>query len=137
MKKLTAAISTACIGVAGLGTAVAGIPDFECNSSGTACAGPDLYEVSLNCVNLEAPVGGGLEIGWDGTGTFDVFVFDDGGIVCDMDGYMDSSKTEGKCTEAPNGPNKNVGKNKHGTGYPQVDFEVKLGEEGALECAPV
>ena len=141
MNKLTAAISTICLGAAGFsGAAVAGVPtpDFGCNESGSMCAGPDLYEVSLNCDNLEDPVTGGLSIGWDGDGTFDLFVADVGGIICEIHGYMDSSKTEVKCTEADKGPNKSTGRGKanHTTGAKQADAEIKLEEAGAAECVP-
>jgi hypothetical protein len=119
------------------------IDEFDCATSGDTnltdyfCNGTDLYEVNLHCWNLTAPIDGTLEIFGD-TYYFDVQQDMDvtADYVCDHDGYyIDSVKTEIKCTDADKGSNK-PGKN-HSAGYDQAGFEIKnLGYDESCDVAP-
>lgn len=150
MLKLKGAIFTAMLGALAFapGLQAGGFsPDaiYECDASGdthvkdTFCDGGRLYEVKVNCLNLEGGIDGGLAIDRNPSGgpytpvgqwaflvrqnTDDVAEY-----VCDADGYYgDLLKTEMKCTDAPTGSNKckpGVG-NQVGCDFYQADFEIK------------
>ena len=140
MKKFFLAFSIVCLSAIGLSSPVlAGftITDtFDCATSGDTnltdyfCDGTDLHEVNVHCWNLDADIGGSLEVGAN-DGEFRFVVKQDTDdtdtYVCDLEGYyVDSDKTEVKCTDAPKGPNKSTpGNNPHGGGYDQAGFEIK------------
>ena len=135
MKKLIALLCVACVGSLGLGSpALAGVApplaSFPCESSGDTnlsdyfCSGTDLYEVSVHCWNLTDPIDGQLDIIDDNQFDFLVWQGDFSDIVCDLEGYyIDSKKTEAKCTDADKGSNK-PGKNKP-SGFDEAGFEIK------------
>jgi hypothetical protein len=117
---------------------IAGL-EFLCNESGdthisdTFCDDGILYEVEVNCLNLEDGIGGGLQVYppglGEGSGFWDFYVVqgtaDVLDYVCEASGvYGDSLKTELKCTDADKGPNK-PDHPKWGDGFDQADFEIK------------
>ena len=135
MKKLITLLCVACIGSLGFGSpVVAGLgpplASFPCESSGDTnlsdyfCSGTDLYEVSVHCWNLTDPIDGQLVILNNSEFYFTVQQDDESDYVCDLDGYyIDSLKTEAKCTDADKGSNK-PGKNKP-SGFDEAGFEIK------------
>ena len=146
MKNLARVLGVGVLGAFVLATGVqaGGLPptdaDYECNESGYFCDGTTLYEVNVNCLNLEEVVEGGLFVeteGYEGSGFWGFFVSqnadEDKDWVCQAAGiYGDQLKTEMKCTDALKGSNKPHPI--HGGGYPQADFEIKLVEEDSEEC---
>jgi hypothetical protein len=152
MKKLTTAICMSLLGALAFAPSVqaGGGPSipFECADSGDTyltdyfCDGDILYEVTVNCISLTLGIDGRLSVnpgalnGGSGNWNFSVqqgtvdLPYDP---VCRANGiYGDSSKTEMKCTDAPQGSNK-AGKNKP-DGYDQADFQIKsLGVDEACE----
>ena len=148
MKKLIGAM---CIGVLGAfafaPAAQAGSSfDFEffCDVSGDThlvdhfCDGTALYQVTVNCMNLEPDIYGALlvDTGFATAvfGSWDFLVQETRGTVCEASGfYGDLLKTELKCTDAPKGSN-GRGKDEHDDEFAQADFEIKLIDEEAEEC---
>ena len=141
MKKLLTVISVVCLGVFGFSAQViADVEVVECDNSTLACNdNDDLYSVKLNCDNLTGAISGNLTFTSGDPATFVVSIADANGAICNIEGDIDSPKTDGKCTNQSKGPNKQTGNGhgqnqNHDTSGVQVDYEIELEEVDSDYC---
>jgi hypothetical protein len=138
--------AAACVGLLGFGSVAWATPatptlvdTVACNDSKLLCAGNDVYKVSLNCDYLSATTGG---LGFfTGPRSFDLYVTDGAGYSCKIEGGIDGFRTEVKCTETSDEPDKKVGfeieQNPQQVDVKkQVNGEIKYVGENISYCSP-
>ena len=137
MKRIIFLLTFSCFGLALSTTLSAGVvpappPDVLCNESVSVCLEGDLIDVDVRCVGPEDLFSGGVYIPGSDTPFHGVFWYDEN-YVCELSGYLDSPKTEFKCTTAANGPAK-PGKKGYDADDVTVEVEMKRVEEDSWAC---